>query len=113
MFRSLRRSPVARSRKLSVEALETRDVPSTLLVDDDRKQCRSAPDTPIPAAVAAAQPGATILVARGTYAEQVVIPEDKDDLTLVSDKPRQAVIQAPATTTGRKAIVEVDGATNV
>src|SRR4051812_4526232 len=101
MFGSFRRSPAARSRKLSVETLETRDVPSTLLVDDDRKQFRSAPYATISAAVAAAAPGDRILVARGTYTEQVVIPEQKDGLTLVSDQQGKAVIAAPAATTGR------------
>ena len=84
MFSSFRRSP-SQSRKLSVEALETRDVPSTLLVDDDSKQFHNAPFTTISAAVAAAHPGDTILVARGTYAEQVVIPQDKDNLKIVLD----------------------------
>jgi len=112
MFRPFR-SPTARPSTLGVEALETRDVPSTLLVDDDRQQFRSAPYTTISAAVAAAQPGDTVLVARGTYREQVVIPAGKDGLTLAADKPLKAVIQAPATTTGSKAVVEVDGAKNV
>ncbi len=94
--------------------LESREVPSrTLFVDDDRQQIPSAAFTTIQAAVNAARRGDDIVVARGTYREQVNIPADKDDITLKSRNPRQAVIEAPAVLTGGKAIVSVNGADRV
>ena len=98
---------------LRIEWLEVRAVPATLIVDDDLGQFRNADYTSIQAAVDAASAGDTILVARGTYIEQVIVPEDKDDLTIRSQAPRQAVIQATDTLTGANAIVTVDGADGV
>jgi parallel beta-helix repeat protein len=106
-------SQLSRWTRFGVERLEDRAVPATLLVDDDRRQFRNAEFTSIQAAVDAADAGDTILVARGTYTEQVTIPDDKDDLTLRSQQSQRAVIEAPATLTGELAIVTVDGADGV
>ena len=57
------------------------------------------------------RPGAQIRVCPGTYPEQVRIP--KNNLTLYSVKPWQAVIQAPAVMTYPNSIVTVSGATGV
>jgi parallel beta-helix repeat protein len=75
--------------------------------------CPHATFTSIQAAVTAANPGAKITVCPGTYTEQVKIPAGKDNLTLQSQKPLQAVIQAPATMSSPKAIVEITGSQNV
>jgi len=89
-------------------ALEGRRLLSTLTVDDDRKQNRHADFTSIQAAVLAASPNDKIVVSPGTYNEQVTIPIGKDGLKLISDKEGKAIIKAPATLGGLKAIVEVD-----
>jgi parallel beta-helix repeat protein len=94
-------------------ALEGRRLLSTITVDDDRKQDRHADFTSIQAAVLAAAPNDKILVSPGTYREQVTIPMGKDGLKLISDKHWKAIIQAPATLTGQKAIVEVDKSRDV
>jgi parallel beta-helix repeat protein len=75
---------------------------------------KGSPFITIPSAVNAARPGDNIDVCPGTYSEQVTIPADKDNLTLVSDKPLQAIIQAPATIAASavKEIVRVNGAHN-
>src|SRR3954451_326342 len=64
--------------------LEDRWVPSTLFVDDDKQQIRNAQYTSIQAAVTASHAGDRIVVAPGTYAEQVTIPADPDRITLTS-----------------------------
>jgi hypothetical protein len=86
----------------------------TLRVDDDKQQCPDAQYTTIQSAVAAAQPGDTIVVCPGTYAEQVKIEtHQKDGLKLVSQKPHQAVIQSPPVQMSPKAIVLIDHADRV
>jgi len=67
----------------------------------------------IQAAVTAASPGDTILVCPGTYTEQVTIPAGKNNLTLRSKTPLGAIIKAPAVMVTPKAIVRVNGASNV
>lgn len=98
--------------RLRFELLEDRAVPATLFVDDDRRPSSKAEYTTIQAAVDAAEPGDTILVAPGVYTEQVTFGEDKDDITLRARNSR-AVIQAPVELTGEQAIVTVDGADGV
>ena len=56
----------------------------TIYVDDDGAQCPQATLHTVQAAVNAAQPNDTIRVCRGTYREQVVIPEGKDGIRLMS-----------------------------
>src|SRR5262245_23631107 len=66
-------SKMKSERKLTVDMLEDRIVPSTLFVDDDHAQNPNAAYTSIQAAVNAALPGDTVLVYPGTYQEQVTI----------------------------------------
>lgn len=75
---------------LSLQALEPRDVPAVIWVDDDRQQKPNADFTSIQAAINAARPGDKIMVAPGTYAEHVTV--DKDKLTVESSKPLAAKI---------------------
>jgi parallel beta-helix repeat protein len=98
---------------LRLNLLDDRIVPSVLFVDDDGAQFPIAPYSTIQSAVDAAVAGDTILVAAGTYTEQVSIPDDKDGLTIRSRERFQAIVQAPATMTGSKAIFLIDGADNV
>lgn len=63
----------------------------TLVVDDDRADCRDADYTIIQKAVDAAAPGATILVCAGTYREWVVIAKDELRL-LATGKPGDVVL---------------------
>lgn len=107
MHAAHRRPP---ARRLWLEPLDLRCVPATLLVDDDGPR---ADFHTIQAAVNAAHAGDTILVAPGTYREQVTIPAALDGLTLRTKGEGHAVIQAPADLTGSKAIVHVDGADGV
>ncbi len=96
----------------AIVPLEGRMLLSTLMVDDDLKQCPDAQYTSIQAAVLAASPNDTIEVCPGTYREQVTIPTGKNGLKLIAERPGKATIQAPATMTangdGIQAIVEVD-----
>jgi hypothetical protein len=87
------------------------DGPNMFIVDDDHAQCPNAAFSRIQDAVDAAPPGAQIKVCPGTYPEQVRIT--KNDLTLFSLVPLQAVIQAPAVMTYPNSIVTVTGATGV
>jgi parallel beta-helix repeat protein len=84
---------------------------ATLEVDDDKVQCKKAPFTSIQAAVTAASPGDQIKVCPGTYQEQVKVT--KDDITLFSRNPREAIIKAPPAMVDDKAIVEIEGASGV
>jgi parallel beta-helix repeat protein len=91
--------------------LEDRWVPATLFVDDGGGAGKF---TSIQAAVDAAKHGDTILVAPGTYTEQVVVPDSKDRISIVSQKPQQAVIQEPATLSpASRSVVDVQGAKDV
>jgi parallel beta-helix repeat protein len=64
---------------------------STLVVDEDRADCRDADFTSIQAAVDAAAAGATIIVCAGTYHEWVVI--GKSELRLIATgKPGDVVL---------------------
>ena len=87
------------------------DSEGVLIVDDDGAQCPNAQFTSIQAAVDAADPGDNIKVCPGTYAEQVRIT--KDNLTLFSEQPLQAIIKAPSVMTAPNSIVLVDGAQGV
>ena len=90
---------------------------SLLTVDDDLAQCPHAQYMSIQVAVTAALPGDQIKVCAGTYSEQVLISTGKDGLTLFSEVPLAAVIQAPPTIAADvvsfKSIVRVSGAQNV
>ena len=80
-------------------------------VDDDGAQCANADFTSIQAAVNAAEPGDKVTVCPGTYAEQVTIGAGKNNLKLVSQKPLQATIKAPAVMAEPGDIVRItDGA---
>src|SRR3954452_18228479 len=85
--------------------------PNMFIVDDDHAQCPNAAFSRIQDAVDAAPPGAQIKVCPGNYPEQVRIP--KNDLTLFSQIPLQAVIRAPLVMTYPNSIVTVNGATGV
>jgi len=88
-------SPGSRLResRLRVEALEDRNLLSTMLVvDDDHAQAPNAQYTSINAAVAAAHPGDTIRVEPGTYHESVLV--DKT-LTFLADNHKGDVIVDP------------------
>jgi hypothetical protein len=87
------------------------DGPNMWIVDDDHAQCPNAQFSSIQAAVDAASPGDQIKVCPGMYREQVRIT--KNDLTLFSQVPLQAVIQAPLVMTYPNSIVTVSGATGV
>src|SRR5579864_7395097 len=73
--------------------------------------CPTAQFHTIQSAVNAAPAGSMIKVCAGTYVEQVTIPTD--GLTLYSVPDLGAVIKAPAVMTSPKAIVRVNGASNV
>ena len=87
------------------------DGPNMWIVDDDHAQCPNAQFSSIQPAVDAASPGDQIKVCPGMYREQVRIT--KNDLTLFSQVPLQAVIQAPLVMTQPNSIVTVSGATGV
>jgi len=87
------------------------DGPNMWIVDDDHVQCPNAQFTSIQAAEVAASAGDQIKVCPGNYAEQVRIT--KNNLTLFSQVPLQAVIRAPLVMTQPNSIVTVDGATGV
>jgi hypothetical protein len=81
------------------------DGPNMFIVDDDGLQCPNAAFVTIQSAVAAAGPGDQIKVCAGLYPEQVRIT--KPGLTLFSEVPLAAVIQAPLVMTPPKSIVTV------
>jgi hypothetical protein len=94
------------------QASSAGDGPNMFIVDDDHAQCPNAAYSDIQTAVDAAPAGAQIKVCPGIYTEQVRIT--KNDQTLFSQVPLQAVIQAPAVLlTYPNSIVTVDGATGV
>jgi parallel beta-helix repeat protein len=79
-----------------------------LVVGNNPLNCPHPDFTTIQGAVTYAASGAHIMVCPGTYTEQVTIPAGKDNLTLQSQKPLQAIIQAPAViATMPKAIVRI------
>lgn len=61
-----------------------------LVVDDDLVQCPDAQFQSIQAAVAAAQPGARIVVCPGVYDESVTVPPTLPGLAIVADEGAQA-----------------------
>jgi hypothetical protein len=81
------------------------------IVDDDHAQCPNAQFSRIQDAVDAASAGDQVKVCPGTYPEQVRIT--KNDLTLFSQVPLQATIQAPVVMTYPNSIVTVSDATGV
>jgi parallel beta-helix repeat protein len=98
--------------RLQLQPLEERTVPSTLLVDDDRRQFRNAPFTSIQAAVNAAHTGDLIFVAAGVYQEQIVIPSTLRNVQLLN--AGGAVIGAlPGAGDGSGAIIHVNGGQNI
>jgi parallel beta-helix repeat protein len=70
---------------------------TTVLVDDDQRQCPTAPFTAIQAAIDAAGPGTTIDVCPGTYVELLSIGPGRDRLTLQAQLPLAVVVEPPAT----------------
>jgi len=66
---------------------------ATRLVDDDRRQCAAA-FTTIQSAVDAAAPGDRVLVCPGVYQEQVMIPEEKHSLQVISSTLRAAIVRS-------------------
>jgi parallel beta-helix repeat protein len=80
----------------------------TLIVGNNPATCPNEQYPTIQSAVTAAGPGAHIIVCPGTYVEQVLIPAGKDDLELRSQKPLQAVIEAPTAMSSPKAIVRIN-----
>jgi hypothetical protein len=87
------------------------DGPNMFIVDDDHAQCPNAAFNLIQAAVTAAGPGDQIKVCAGIYTEQVRIATP--GLTLFSEVPLAAVIQAPPAMTVPKSIVTVQGVSGV
>lgn len=105
-----RRTPP--SVRLRLQPLEERAVPSTLLVDDDRRQFRNAPFASIQAAVNAAHSGDLIYVAKGVYQEQIVFPSTQQNVFLLN--AGGALIGAlPGAGDGSGAIIHVNGAQNI
>jgi parallel beta-helix repeat protein len=86
---------------------------ATIKVGNDPSNCADAAHTTIQAGVDAAAPGDKVQVCPGTYPEQVTIPATKDGLQLESQKPLQAIIEAPPVMADVKAIVRVTGAEDV
>src|SRR3954467_3379408 len=94
---------------------------ATSAVDDDGKGTASNCNATTPAsptiqgAITAASPGDSIAVCPGTYTETPRVPATKDDLTLYSTKPLQAVVKAPAAgpLPDKGDIVHVQGADGV
>ncbi|HTK76335.1 MAG TPA: right-handed parallel beta-helix repeat-containing protein [Gemmataceae bacterium] len=105
-----RRTPP--SVRLRLQPLEDRTVPSTLLVDDDRRQFRNAPFTTIQSAVNSAHSGDLIYVAKGVYQEQIVFPSTLRNVFLLN--AGGALIGAqPGAGDGSGAIIHVNGAQGI
>ncbi len=91
--------------------------PPPTMVDDDGQAAAGDCDatttaaSTIGAAVTAVASGTHIDVCPGTYAEQLTIPNSKDDITLTSTQARAATIKAPNTMAEPGDIIRVDGAT--
>jgi len=100
-------------RRLRLESLESRVTPSrTIFVDDDAHQFHHPDFNTIQAAVNAAHAGDRILVATGTYREQVVVGSGKNHLDLQA--AGNAIITAPATyNDATRALVHINGARDV
>jgi len=98
--------------RLQLHPLEERTVPSTLLVDDDRRQFRNASFTTIQSAVNAARPGDLVYVAKGVYQEQIVFPSAKSNVRLL-DAGGALIAALPGVGDGSGAIVHVNGAQGV
>lgn len=92
----------------SVSLVDPPSSSGNLVVGKNLETCPNAQYSAIQNAVDAASPGAHIVVCAGTYVEQVLIPAGKDNLTLQSKTPLEAVIQAPAVMTSPKAILRID-----
>lgn len=88
---------------------------ATLLVDDDKVQCPSAGFTTIQSAIDNASGGDTIEVCAGNYVEQLTIGSGKNNLTLRSVTPQQAIIRPPEglANFGGVPLIYVNGAANV
>lgn len=96
----------AAERASHCERLEDRQLLSSTLLVGPSGQYQT-----IQAAVNAAHKGDKILVAPGTYVEQVVVPAGLSNLSILSKNgPASTIIQAPPTLTGTKAIVSDTGA---
>ena len=91
--------------------------PPPTMVDDDGQAAPGDCDatttaaTTIGAAVSAVANGTHIDVCPGTYAEQLTIPDTKDDITLASTTSRAATIKAPASMAEPGDIIRINGAT--
>jgi hypothetical protein len=92
--------------------------PPTMVDDDglaapgDCNATTTAAST-IGAAVTAAASGTHIDVCPGTYAEQLTIPNTKNDITRQSTQSRAATIKAPASMAEPGDIIRVNGATGL
>jgi hypothetical protein len=82
-----------------------------MLIVSNNGSCPNAQYTSIQEAVQDALPGAKIKVCPGTYPEQVTI--DKPDLTLFSEIPLEAIIQAPPDMTPPNSIVSIEAPNTV
>jgi parallel beta-helix repeat protein len=98
-----------------LEALEGRETPATLTVGPGKMFATI--QAAVNAAAASTTVADTILVSPGTYTEQVVIPSSINTTNSLvinaANTQNKPTVQAPATTTGSKAIFDVNGATGV
>ncbi len=98
---------------LRVEALEAREVPATLTVDDSfTAPLPAGKFATIQAAVNAADPGDTVRVRAGIYAEQVTFGPAKDGVKLLA-QGNNVTITTPAVAVSPFALVNVAGAEDV
>lgn len=87
--------------------------PKQVVVGTASEDCKKPDAATVQAGVNLANPGDTVLVCPGTYIEQVTIPADKSGIELRSERKLAAILQAPSTMVVPKAIVRVNGATDV